>query len=148
LLHQDIEEYNTPVTSPTTERDVQIPQLQIDSMVILQSASDKLAALVASLKMKATDPMFPQLCAAKFAEICSLIDEGFIRGKFALKRSDANGKALVQILLLVALVKSDMNLEKRTGSSRLQWIDKEKQSSTLSSITKSWPAFKYTSGLF
>ena len=123
-------------------------QLQTDSTVILQLASDKLAVLIAKLKLQAKDPMFPQLCASKFNEISLLIDEGSIRGNFALKQSDANGKALVQILLLVALFKSNVNLENKTGSSWLQWIEKVKQSSTLSISTKNWSAFKHTSGLF
>jgi len=143
----DIVEDDTPVTRPNTEDDVQYPQLQTNSPVTVQPVSD-LAALVASLKVEAKDPMFPQLCATKFAEIGSLIDEGSIRGNFALKQSDANGKALVQILLLVALVKSNANLENKTGYSWLQWIEKVKQSSTLSISTKNWSAFKHTSGLF
>jgi len=82
LLHQDIVENNTPVTSPITEGDVQVssPQPQTDSSVTVQPVSDKLAALVTSLKMQAKDPMFPQLCASKFAELSLLIDEGSIRG--------------------------------------------------------------------
>lgn len=106
--------------------------------------AEMLQSLVKHLKLQAKNLDFPQICLNHWCEVAELIDEGSVRGNFCLKQSDADGKALIQILILALLAKMKSQLleQRSVNTSWLQYAEKLKKSDSIQFDTRNWLLFK------
>ena len=68
-------------------------------------AAIRLRAIINSLRKESSTANFPEKCESMLNEMIELIDEGSERDSFVLPQSDPEGKDLIRILVLAAMVR-------------------------------------------
>jgi hypothetical protein len=133
------------------ELEAELAEVKATKRTRTTDAIDQLKEIVARLKDKCTASDFPAQCAAALPAMTGLLDNGGSeRGSFALPQSTAEGKSLVRILVLAAVITrfgaGALDGVVEQGRSWLAWAGEARDHALVSQVsTKSWPAFKASS---